>query len=103
MFQLVEKDTLTLGGAGLTDGQVDEAKKEVSRMKQRKTLDQFLAAQGRKRGFTVFQDQVDRVSVSAIPMMTFRLLGFGGRMMEVPFLDRQLDWLNTDVPEDLIP
>ena len=103
VLQLVEKDTLTLKGAGLTDGQVDEAKKEVSRMKQRKTLDQFLAAQGRKRGFTVFQDQVDRVSVSAIPMMTFRLLGFGGRMMEVPFLDRQLDWLNTDVPEDLIP
>ncbi|MBF8248746.1 MAG: hypothetical protein HW374_1546, partial [Bacteroidetes bacterium] len=32
------------------------------------------------------------------PMVTFRILGFGGRMFEVPLLEKQLEWLDTEPP-----
>jgi hypothetical protein len=32
-------------------------------------------------------------------MMTFRILGFGGRMLAVPFVTPELDWLGVDVPK----
>ena len=103
LFQVVGKDTLTMRQAGLTDEQVYKTREELRRMKQRRSLNQFLAAEGKKRGFTLFQDQLEKVQVSAIPMMSFRILGFGGRMMEVPFIDRQVEWLDTDVPGEMIP
>jgi len=31
-------------------------------------------------------------------MMTFRLLGFGGRMFAAPFVPSELDWVNIDPP-----
>jgi hypothetical protein len=34
--------------------------------------------------------------------MTFRILGFGGRMFEVPFVERQVDWLTAEVPQTTI-
>jgi len=44
------------------------------------------------------------LKVSPVPMMTFRLLGFGGRMFEVPFVEPELDWLNVDSPGgDVLP
>ena len=44
------------------------------------------------------------VKVSGIPMVTFRLLGFGGRMFEVPFVRKQIDWLDVGKkPGSVIP
>jgi len=34
--------------------------------------------------------------------MTFRVLGFGGRMFAVPFVDRQIEWLNVEPPKGKI-
>lgn len=68
------------------------AKNEVLRRKQKRTLDLFLSQVGKERGFTIFQDRLKEIKVTAIPMMTFRILGFGGRMFEVPFVEKQVDW-----------
>jgi hypothetical protein len=35
-------------------------------------------------------------------MMTYRILGFGGRMFEVPFVERQIDWLSIESPSSQI-
>ena len=35
-------------------------------------------------------------------MMTYRLLGFGGRMFEVPFVEKLIDWLNVEPPGNKI-
>ena len=71
-------------------------------MKQKKTLDVFLAQIGQERGFMVYGDRLKQIEVSPIPMMTFRLLGFGGRMFAVPFVQKQLDWLDIEPPEEKI-
>lgn len=74
------------------------AKAEVLRMKQKRTLDVFLSQAAEERGFTIFQDRLKGIKVTPIPMMTFRILGFGGRMFAVPFVDKQIDWLGIEPP-----
>ena len=65
-------------------------------------MDLFLAQVGEKRGFDVFQDRLARIKVTPIPMMSFRILGFGGRMFAMPFVDRQIDWINVEPPAGII-
>jgi hypothetical protein len=79
-----------------------EAAKELMRMKEKRLVNLFLAQSGQSRGFTIFQDRLSRIQVSPIPMMTFRVLGFGGRMFAVPFVDRQIEWLNVEPPKGAI-
>jgi len=77
------------------------ARREVLRMKQQHRLSLFLSGVGATRGYRVFDDRVVRIPVSAVPMLAYRLLGFGGRMFAVPFVDRQLEWLLVDPPQDV--
>jgi parvulin-like peptidyl-prolyl isomerase len=79
-----------------------ESAKELMRMKEKRLVNLFLAQSGQSRGFTIFQDRLSKIQVSPIPMMTFRVLGFGGRMFAVPFVDRQIEWLNVEPPKGAI-
>ncbi|MDD8017815.1 MAG: peptidylprolyl isomerase [Bacteroidota bacterium] len=82
--------------------QFESAKNKLLNLKYKRTLNLFLAQTGEDRGFTIFEDRLKSISVTPIPMMTFRILGFGGKMFEVPFVDPQLDWLNVDPPKTKI-
>ena len=42
------------------------------------------------------------VRVTPLPMLAYRLLGFGGRMFDVPFVQPQTDWLNEEPPKEVI-
>jgi parvulin-like peptidyl-prolyl isomerase len=77
---------------------LDMARTAVLKTKQKRVLDLFLAQSAEQRGFTVYQDRLSLLKVSPIPMVTFRYLGFGGRIFAVPFLEKQVDWLNVDPP-----
>lgn len=91
-FELVERNVKRDTS---TAGVYEDAVNEVRGMKVRRVLSEHIAALGKEMGFTIFQDQLKNVSVSGVPMMTFRLLGFGGRMFEVPFVIKEIDWLNV--------
>ena len=81
-----------------------EAAKEAKAMKLRRLLATHIAALGEQEGYMIYQDRLRMVKVSGIPMVTFRLLGFGGRMFEVPFVRKQLDWLEVGKkPGNIIP
>jgi hypothetical protein len=47
-------------------------------------------------GMTIFEDRLAAIRVSSTPMMTYRLLGFGGRMFAVPFVRPRTGWVNID-------
>jgi len=96
-FELLGKDEpLRLDSAAV--GKHDAARKEAFRMKLKRTTDLFLAQAGQQRGFDIYQESVAKLAVSPVPMMTFRLLGFGGRMFAAPFVPYELDWVNIDPP-----
>jgi len=79
-------------------GKKEKATKELLRQKEKRLVNVFLAQVGEARSFMVYPDRLTRIKVSPIPMMTFRIVGFGGRMFAVPFVDRQIDWLNIEPP-----
>jgi peptidyl-prolyl cis-trans isomerase C len=99
LFELVEKHRVT--PADDREGRA-LARQELRRMKQQRRLTLFLSGVGATRGYRVFDDRVVRIPLSAVPMLAYRLLGFGGRMFAVPFVDRQIEWLLVDPPQDVL-
>jgi hypothetical protein len=78
----------------------EDARLEVTAMKRQGLLNRFLAQSAQQRGIDIYHDRLRAVAVTRIPMLTYRILGFGGRMFEVPFVDPQLQWLNIDPPKN---
>jgi parvulin-like peptidyl-prolyl isomerase len=101
-FELLEKKSgpRTLDSAAAA--RFAAATTEMLRLKQNRKVSLFLARLGEVKGVDVFEDRVKMISVTPVPMMTYRILGFGGRMFEVPFVERQIDWLSIESPSSQI-
>jgi parvulin-like peptidyl-prolyl isomerase len=101
-FELVKKDL----PAGITDSSfsatVRKAASALHPIKQKKVLDAFIAKNARDRGYDVYADRLKLLKVSNAPMMTYRILGFGGRMFAVPFVTPQIDWIGVEDPEKVL-
>jgi hypothetical protein len=97
-FELLSKDSVTGPADTAVVSRERQARNELSRQKEKRLVNLLLAKAGQERGYTIYQDQLSRIKVSTVPMMTFRILGFGGRMFAVPFVDRQIEWLNVEPP-----
>jgi hypothetical protein len=101
-FELMSKDSRREPTDTGYVGRKQRATNELLRQREKRLVNLFLAQAGESRGFTIYQDRLSRIKVSPIPMMTFRILGFGGRMFAVPFVDRQIEWLNVEPPKGKI-
>jgi hypothetical protein len=100
-FELLKKEL----PAGITDSaffsSMQSAASAARRLKQKKSLDIFIAKCAQQRGFDVYADRLKLLKVSNTPMMTYRILGFGGRMFAAPFVTRQADWIDIENPEKI--
>jgi parvulin-like peptidyl-prolyl isomerase len=101
-FELLEKQSSVKPGDTTGAARFQEARTELMSLKARRQVSFFLAKVGQERGFEAYTDRLGQVKVSSIPMVTYRFLGFGGRMFAVPFVDPQLEWLTLEPPSDLI-
>jgi parvulin-like peptidyl-prolyl isomerase len=101
-FELLSKDIKGEGNDTALAARLSRARKDLFRMKEKRMVTLFLAQTGDTRGFDVYQDRLMKLEVSPVPMMTFRILGFGGRMFAVPFVDPQIEWLNVTPPSEKI-
>jgi hypothetical protein len=98
-FELIAKDSANVSSDTSLAARFARARDELLRMKGKRLLTMLLARSGKERGFDVYADRLEKLDVSPIPMMTFRILGFGGRMFAVPFVEPQLDWLDVTPPD----
>lgn len=98
-FEVLAKESLHTHHDTLVGWRFEEAAEEYRALKQQGVLNQFLARVAQDQGVDVYTDRLLRLEVTPVPMLTFRYLGFGGRMFEVPFVDPQLQWLYTNPPE----
>lgn len=100
-FELIKKEF----PAGVTDSSFDSMMQKVAldayHLKQKKALDAFLARSAQQRGYNIYADRLKLLKVTNVPMMTYRILGFGGKMFAVPFVSRQVDWINVENPESI--
>jgi parvulin-like peptidyl-prolyl isomerase len=101
-FELVERKDVPLAGDTAITSRFASARDELLKNRQKKLVTAYLAQSARGRGFMIFEDRLKAITASPTPMMTFRILGFGGRMFEVPFVEKQVDWLTIDTPETRI-
>ena len=100
-FELVKKEY----PAGVIDSSFSLAmEKNASHsriLKQKRLLDTFIAKSAQDRGYAVYADRLKMLKVSTAPMMTYRILGFGGRMFASPFVTPQVDWIGVENPEKI--
>jgi hypothetical protein len=97
--ELLAKRTTVLATDTAATARLNSAKSDLLRMKRRARLDGFLAQTARRRGYTIFQERLRALSLSPVPMLAYRFIGFGGRMFAAPFVERQIDWISTPPPE----
>ncbi len=101
-FELVKKYL----PAGIIDSafstMVRKAASALYPVKQKKVLDAVIAKSARDRGYDIYADRLKLLKVSNAPMMTYRILGFGGRMFAVPFVTPQVDWVGVENPEKVL-
>jgi parvulin-like peptidyl-prolyl isomerase len=102
-FEVLAKKSDSLQQDTAFSGRFARARQDAYAMKARRALTLFLAGAGKEMGFDVYADRLRMLQVSPIPMMTFRILGFGGKMPAVPFVDPQLDWLDVETPKEVVP
>jgi hypothetical protein len=99
-FELIRK----IMPAGVSESAFDATMHGIAAqagsLKQKKALDAFIAMSAHERGYDIFIDRLKLLKVSRIPMMTYRILGFGGRMFAAPFVSRQVDWTTVANPEE---
>ena len=100
-FELLKKEL----PARITDStftsSMQTAASAARRLKQKRRVDIFIAKSAQQRGFDVYTDRLKLLHVSNTPMMTYRILGFGGKMFAAPFVTRQVDWMEVENPEKI--
>ena len=101
-FELLAKKLPSPSADSSLAKRLSQAKATLRLQKQKRMVTLFLAQVAKQRGVDVYSDRLLKMNVSAVPMLAFRLLGFGGRMFAVPFVDRQLDWLDVEPPQGTI-
>jgi parvulin-like peptidyl-prolyl isomerase len=99
LFEVVAKDSMTFSA---DTARFVQARRELIEMTRRRRLNLYLAQTGSQRGFEVYADRLTRLRVSTVPMLAFRFLGFGGRMFVAPFVEREIEWMGIDPPQEPI-
>jgi parvulin-like peptidyl-prolyl isomerase len=103
MFQLVARRNSASGDTSFVRRRQDAAE-ELLRLTRKSHVEQFIAHAAAQRGFSVFADRLHDLHVTPIPMLAYRVLGFGGRMFAVPLLPRLYDWVDVDATKpEIVP
>jgi len=71
-------------------------------MKRQRATTLLISRAAKDRGVEVYEERLKLLTVTPFPMVAYRFLGFGGRMFEVPFVEPQLEWLETEPPSERI-
>ena len=100
-FELLNKELPARMTDSTFTSAMHTAASAARRLKQKKSLDVFIAKSAQQRGFDVYTDRLKLLRVNNTPMMTYRILGFGGRMFAAPFVTRQVDWIEVENPEKM--
>lgn len=99
-FELVGKKSAALEGDTSLARRFAQASADLITGKGRRAVTLRLAELGKERGVDIYSDRLKMIQVTAIPMLAFRILGFGGRMLAMPFVNPELDWLEVDLSKE---
>jgi parvulin-like peptidyl-prolyl isomerase len=103
-IQLVKREPPPVLRTAEGSARLEKVRERLLALKRKGRMSQAIGRLAKSNGFTVNEENLRALEVSRIPMMTFKVLGFGGRMFAAPFVDRQTEWLDVALPgEEVLP
>lgn len=71
----------------------NELGKELGYLKQKKSLNKFIGDLANKYGLQVNLDNLNNIAVTSHQSIIYRYLGFGGRILAVPLVNINMEWV----------
>lgn len=72
---------------------IEVAKQMLLDQKKKETLDRYIADLAKRADVEIFPANVKSVGITPIEMLTFRYIGFGGKILAVPMLYPREGWI----------
>lgn len=101
IFRVLDKQSLLdqnkIGNSiqAATDMFTNESKTEA--------VSKYVAELAQKQKVKIFENKLDDVKVTPIQMLTFRYIGFGGKIVAVPTLYPREEWIKYYNPKEQLP
>jgi parvulin-like peptidyl-prolyl isomerase len=103
ILQVIEKqessDTLKLS----FDSIKDQLRNDLRFKKLNERLRKITSDLAQQNSVKIYNDVIDQIKTSQIPMFVHRLMGFGGRIAGVPITTPFSAWINEEVKRQLLP
>lgn len=71
----------------------DELKRELGFLKKQKSFNKFIGNLANKYGVDVFKEELKNILVTSHHSIVYNYLGFGGRVLAVPLLNVNMEWV----------
>ncbi len=102
IFKILEKESDVTQNE--IENSIQAAKDLLLRRKRNELLNKYLAELSTEQNVKIFESRLEKVDVTPIQMMTFRYIGFGGKIMAAPALYPRENWVKyLDDKKDVLP
>jgi parvulin-like peptidyl-prolyl isomerase len=71
-----------------------ELKRELSYLKKKQSYNNFISNLATKYGLKVFTENLNNIQVTSQQSFAYQYLGFGGRILAVPLLNINMEWVS---------
>lgn len=91
IYQVLDK-RMSINDAAVKNS-IDVARQILLNKERREELDRYVAGQAEKDGVKIFRQNILGVEVTPFQMLTYRFIGFGGKILAVPQLYPRAGWI----------
>ncbi|MDY0081895.1 MAG: peptidylprolyl isomerase [Ignavibacteriaceae bacterium] len=71
----------------------EELRRELGYLKQKKSYNNFISNLAAKYNLKIFPDALNNIHVLSLQSIAYNYLGFGGRILAVPYLNMNIEWV----------
>ncbi len=93
IFKLIDKVEEKEELSGSFEDVKGELKKQIGLKKLKKTFNEKTAELASKYGVNIDENELKSIKVTDLSMVVYRYMGFGGRILAVPFTNTYVDWV----------
>ena len=101
LYQVLDK-RMSINDAAVKNS-IDVARQILLNKERREELDRYVAGQAEKDGVKIFRQNILGVEVTPFQMLTYRFIGFGGKILAVPQLYPRAGWIKYFRPNERPP
>ena len=102
IFRILDKQSAI--SSGKISNSIQAAKNLLLAETKRNILNKYIAKLAAEQHVKIFEKNLNKVDVTPIQMLTFRYIGFGGKIIAVPTLYPREDWIKYYRPyQNIVP